>query len=266
MRRAGRRGRWLLSAVNAAIYLYILAPVLIVIAISFSAAAVTTFPPRGFSLKWYGKFLANPDLLASMRLSIILAVETSLIATLVGVLAAFGVVRGRFPGRAGVQAFFLSPLMVPALVTAIALLQFYVRLGIATGAGLVLGHLVITLPYVIRTVSASLANFDMALERAAISLGATELQALRRVTLRVISPGILAGALFAFIVSFENLPVSLLISDPDHISLPVRIFTYMEWVFDPTVAAASGIQVLVVLAVIVLLEKGLGVSRVLELE
>jgi len=133
-----------------------------------------------------------------------------------------------------------------------------------TFLGLVVGHIVVTMPYVIRSVTATLQNYDITVEHAAISLGATPFQAITRITLPSISMGIVAGALFSFILSFENLPVSLFISDPFNITLPVRIFTYIEWVFDPTVAAASTVQIIIVLIVMFILEKLVGVSRFLE--
>jgi putative spermidine/putrescine transport system permease protein len=151
--------------------------------------------------------------------------------------------------------------MIPELVFAISLLQFYIKTGIPSFSGIVIGHIVITLPYVIRSVLASLQNFDISVENAAVSLGATPFQAVTRITLPSISMGIIAGILFSFIISFENVNISLLVSDPFNITLPVRIFTYIEWVFDPTVAAASTVQIIIVLAVMFILEKLFGVSR-----
>lgn len=258
--------RLLFSTVNFLIYAYIIAPVAIVAVISFSSSVSTSFPPPGFSLKWYGKFAGDTEFVGSTQLSFLLAVVTCLLSGILGTLAAFVLDRYRFWGRDFLITLFLSPLMIPQLVFAISLLQFYIKTATPTLLGLVVGHMVVTLPYVIRSVTATLQNFDITVEHAAISLGATPFQAVMRITLPSISMGIVAGALFSFIISFENLPVSLLISDPFNITLPVRIFTYIEWVFDPTVAAASTVQIMIVLGVMLIVEKLVGVSRFLEMK
>lgn len=254
------RIRWL-SIANFLIYAYIIAPVVIVVIIAFSSSMSTHFPPPGFSLKWYQKFAADTDFMGSTRLSFVIALLTCLCSGTLGTITAFVMDRFQFWGRGFLVTFFLSPLMIPELVFAISLLQFYIKTGIPSFSGIVIGHIVITLPYVIRSVLASLQNFDISVENAAVSLGATPFQAVTRITLPSISMGIIAGILFSFIISFENVNISLLVSDPFNITLPVRIFTYIEWVFDPTVAAASTVQIIIVLAVMFILEKLFGVSR-----
>lgn len=258
--------RLLFSTVNFLIYAYIIAPVVIVVVISFSSSVSTSFPPPGISLKWYGKFAGDTEFVSSTQLSFLIGVITCLCSGVLGTIAAFVLDRYRFWGRDFLITLFLSPLMIPQLVFAISLLQFYIKTATPTFLGLVVGHMVVTLPYVIRSVTATLQNFDITVEHAAISLGATPLQAVMRITIPSISMGIVAGALFSFIISFENLPVSLLISDAFNITLPVRIFTYIEWVFDPTVAAASTVQVLIVFGIMLLVEKLVGVSRFIEMK
>lgn len=257
-------GRWL-AAVNLLIYLYILAPVLIVLAIAFSGTESVAFPPRTYSLRWFGKFFGERELMTSLGLSALLAVVSSVASLLLGGLAAFGLVRGEVPGRTAIINTLMSPLMVPALVIGIAFLQFFALLRVPSLPALLVGHTVITLPYVVRTMTASLQSFDLQLEHAAVSLGASRLAAIRKVTLPMLAPSVIAAVLFSFIISFENLPVALFLSDPFTVTLPMRIYTYIEWVFDPTVAAASAIQVVVVIVLVLLVERIVGLSRLIAL-
>jgi putative spermidine/putrescine transport system permease protein len=259
------KARLLFSCVNFLIYAYIIAPVIIIVVISLSSSVSTNFPPPGFSFEWYKKFAGDTEFVGSTRLSFLIAVITCLSSGVLGTIAGFVLDRYRFYGRDFLITLFLSPLMIPQLVFAISLLQFYIKTGTPTFIGLVVGHIVVTLPYMIRSVTATLQNFDITVEHAAISLGATPFEAVMRITLPSISMGIIAGALFSFIISFENLPVSLFVSNAFNITLPVRIFTYIEWVFDPTVAAASTVQIMIVLGVMLILEKLVGVSRFLEM-
>ncbi|MBI2527107.1 MAG: ABC transporter permease [Candidatus Rokubacteria bacterium] len=257
-------GRWL-AALNLLIYLYILAPILIVAAIAFSGTESVAFPPATYSLRWFGKFLGERELMSSLGLSVALALVSSGASLVLGTLAAFGLVRGAMPGRTAVMNALMSPLMVPALVTGISFLQYFALLGVPSLPALFLGHTVITLPYVVRTIAASLENFDIELEHAAVSLGADRLAAIRKVTLPMLANSVAAAVLFSFIVSFENLPVALFLSDPFSVTLPMRIYSYIEWVFDPTVAAASAIQVVVVVVLVLVVERLVGVSRLIAL-
>lgn len=250
-----------LVLVNAAIYLFILAPVLVVVAIAFSGTASIAFPPRSLSLRWFAKFAAAPELLSALGLSVVLAAAAAVISLALGGAAAFGLARGRFPGRGTILSLLMMPLMVPALVVAMALLEYFTALNVAAFPSLLLGHVAITLPYVVRTMVAGLSGIDMLAEQAAVSLGATRLQAIRKVTLPMLANSMIAAVLFSFIVSFENLPLALFLSAPQTVTLPMQIYSYIQWVFDPTVAAASTVQVLVVVALVFLAERFVGLSR-----
>jgi putative spermidine/putrescine transport system permease protein len=155
----------------------------------------------------------------------------------------------------------MTPLMVPALVIAMALLEFFAFMGTPSIFGLLAGHVIITLPYVMRTMVAGLTGADMLAEQAAISLGCTPLQAIRLVTIPMLTNSMVASVLFSFIISFENLPLSLFLSDPDTVTLPMQIYNYIQWVFDPTVAAASTINFLVVVLLVFVAERTIGLSR-----
>jgi len=180
-------GRHVLGAANALIYLYLLAPILIVIPVSFSAAAFVVFPPRGFSLRWYVNFFQSRELTEAFELSLRLAVTVTLTATIAGTLAALALVRYRLPGRELIRTCLMAPVVLPGVVLGIALLIFLNRTPLALSfGGLFAAHLVVTLPYVIRTVSATLEGLDRRVEEAAASLGAPPVTLFRTVTLPLI--------------------------------------------------------------------------------
>jgi putative spermidine/putrescine transport system permease protein len=219
---------------------FLLAPSLIVIPMSFSAADTLTFPPPNWSLRWYETFFTEPEWRSATRNSLIVAVLTTIVATALGTAVSIALVRARFPFRSLVTSIFLTPMVVPEIVTAVAVYGLYVRLRlVGTIPGLVLAHTVLALPFVMINVSAVLQGMDVRLEHAARSLGATPLRTFRLVTLPMIRPGILAGALFAFITSFDELVIALFISGDRAATLPVRIWSGLRFEINPTVAAVS---------------------------
>ena len=257
-----RGGRRLLGATNALIYLYLLAPILIVVPVSFSAAAFVVFPPRGLSFRWYANFLNSRELTEALWLSIRLAVTVTLAATVIGTLAALALTRYRLPGREAIRTFLMAPIVLPGVVLGIALLIFLNRTPLAqTFGGLFGAHLVVALPYVVRTVTATLEGFDRTVEEAAASLGAPPLAAFWTITLPLIKPGVIAGAMFAFITSFDELVVSLFLTGPRLSTLPVQIYNYIEFASDPTIAAISVLLIVFTTAVVLLVERVVGFTR-----
>jgi len=250
-----------LQVVNFLIYAFILAPVIVVVAIAFSGSESMAFPPTSLSLRWFAKFLAQGELLRALWLSLLLAVLSSILALVLGGMAAYALVRGDFRGRALVLNFLMLPLMVPALVIAISFLRYFAALDISSFPALLIGHTIVTLPYVVRTMVAGLGGADMIAEQAAISLGATRFQAVRMITLPMLANSMFAAVLFSFIISFENLPLALFLSDPHTVTLPMQIFSYLQWVFDPTVAAAATVQVVIVVALVFAGERVAGLSK-----
>jgi putative spermidine/putrescine transport system permease protein len=223
-------------------FVVMLLPVVIVVLAGLNAGEYLTFPPQGLSLRWVIAFLASQSLRTSYLLSLTVAFVVMLLSTTLGTMAALFLTRVKFPGRSLMRAYFLAPLMLPGLVLGLALYVFYVvtNLGLArTLPGMVIGHVLVTVPYVIGTVSAALYNFDLALEDAARSLGAGPLRAFRAITLPIISPGILAGSIFAFIVSFGQFDISLFLSTPNITPLPIAIYNSLRYKFEPTAAAAG---------------------------
>jgi putative spermidine/putrescine transport system permease protein len=251
---------------TALVVAFLLAPLVVPVLISFSDTPFVTWPPQGFTLKWYAKILAEPEFTSSFRFSLLLGASATAGALLLGTPAAIGLVRHRFPGRRAVQALLLSPLVFPTLVTGIALL----RLSTSTGAqdslvNLTLGHVLVTLPYVVRTVSASLLLIDPSVEEAARTLGASRLRVFWEVTRPQIMPGLVAGAIFAFVTSFDNYPVSMWLADAVNIPLPLMIFTLTSRFFDPSIAAIAALMILLSVALILLLERITGLQRAMTM-
>jgi putative spermidine/putrescine transport system permease protein len=230
----------MLIAVNMLILLYLVAPVIVVVATAFTTTAYPVFPPQGFTLQWFERFLGMPEFTDAIRRSALLAFSSTLVATVLGTFSALSLARYRFRGREAISAFMLSPILFPTIVFGLALLVFYSRVGLSGSfAGLVIAHSVLTTPFVIRLVMASLAEFDPAVEEASRNLGAGWWRTFLQVTLPLIRPGVLAGAVFAFIISFDELVVTLFLAGPDMTTLPVRIYTYVEFSSDPTISAIS---------------------------
>jgi putative spermidine/putrescine transport system permease protein len=237
-----------LLAVVILVYVFLLAPLIIVVAVSFDPTDAFRFPPDGVSLRWYAAFFASETFLrAFFRVSLVVAAVVSVLATVVGGLAAVGLVRFLDRGRTLVETFFLAPIVVPEILLGAALFLYYSRLRMSTSiAGLVLGHLLLAIPYVVRTVAAGLAGVDRSLEEAAMSLGASRRQAFWKVTVPMIRSSLLSGAIFAFIVSFSDINLALFVSGPDTVTLPVHVFSQIIWQADPTIAAASTLQILLI--------------------
>jgi putative spermidine/putrescine transport system permease protein len=220
-----------------------------------------SFPPQGFTWHWYGVALAKQEFVDSFIYSLVIAVITGAIATVLGGLVAVTLVRFRFRGREALDAFFMSPLVLPTIVIGIGVLQFFSQLGFkATSTVLIAGHVVITTPYAIRLIGASLSGVDPALERAARNLGAAPLRAFTAVTLPLIRPGVVAGAIFAFITSFDNVTISIFLATPRQITLPVRIFNLWDQPLEPWLIAISAMVILFTVALIALIERTIGLS------
>jgi putative spermidine/putrescine transport system permease protein len=241
---------------------FIILPLPLVVISSFSSTSLITFPPDGFSTRWYTGILQRPEYIRSMLLSLRLALVSMVISVTLGTLASLGLVRYRFRGREVVKSLFLSPLMLPAVIVGIALLRFLVVLRmVATFEGILLAHLVLTTAYVIRTVSSNLVGFDLSLEEAARDLGASAFHTFRKITLPLIKPGIIVAAIFAFIVSFDETTVSIFITGGRTITLPVRIFSQLEYGLDPTVTAISSLLIVMTVIVIAVVAKVFGLEK-----
>jgi putative spermidine/putrescine transport system permease protein len=264
-RRSRRPGsRAALVAANSAICLFLLAPIAVVIVASFSDRPYLVFPPRGFSLRWYRQFFESGEFRDALALSVQLGLLTTAISSLLGVLASLALVSLRFRGIEIVRAVFASPLMVPGIVVGIAMLIYFNRIGMGNSfASLLLAHVALTLPYVIRIVSAGLQSFDHSLEEAARGLGASRARALVDVTLPLIKGSLMAAAVFAFIISFDEVVVTLFLAGPKLMTLPVAIYTYIEYTSDPSIAAISTILVVLTVVAVLVIDRTAGFTRFL---
>jgi putative spermidine/putrescine transport system permease protein len=219
-------------------------PIIVVVIVSFSSATYLTFPPPTFGLRWYNAYFASDDWLRSSWLSIWVAACVVVFSTLLGTLAALGIARLPKALRVVASALILSPLIVPVIVVAIGIYYAFARYGlVGTPAGLILAHTCMAVPFVVTSVSTSLAGIDPRLEQAALNLGATPVGAFFQVTLPLIRPGVLAGALFAFITSFDELVVALFISGSGAVTLPRRMWDDLQYQIDPTIAAVSTLTI-----------------------
>lgn len=256
----GKGGFYLLCL---AIFVFLILPVFIIIPISFSSAKYLQFPPKGFSLQWYQEYFSDRVWISATLLSLRVAALTMVLATVLGTMASLALVRGRFRGKGLIHALILSPMIIPVIIVAISVYLFFSRLRlIGTEWGLVLAHTILALPFVVVNVSASLKGFDETLERAAISLGASRFQALRKVTFPLIRPGIISGALFAFITSFDEVVVAIFISGSRAVTLPKQMWDGIRIAINPTISAVASLfivfSILLLLAIEILRRRSTG--------
>lgn len=251
------------------VFVFLLLPVGIVVLAGLNAGNFLTFPPQGFSLRWVRAFLTSSVFIGSFIWSFILAAVAGSISTILGTMTSLVLTRYEFPGRGFLSSLFLSPIMLPGLVIGLALYIYYVSsftIVARTFWGLLIGHVIVTMPYVVRTVSASLYNFDLSLEEAARNLGAGPIQAFFRVTLPIIQPGIMAGSIFAFIMSFGQFDVSLFLSQPAFNPLPLTMYEEMRFRYTPIVAAAGIFAITLVAGSIVITSRLTDLRRFAGLE
>jgi putative spermidine/putrescine transport system permease protein len=233
------------------VLLFLIAPIVVVFPLSFSSGELLTLPTPGFSWRWYEDFFTSSKWLLATRNSFIVGIATAVLATVLGTLCALGIFLGRFRGKALLVAMLSMPMVVPVVVTAIAVYFAFALVGLNnTLAGLVLAHTVLSVPYVLITVLATLSTFDRNLLKAAATLGAPPHVAFRRVVLPLIAPGVATGALFAFATSFDELVVAIFVSSPGQFTLPRQMYAGLREFLSPTIAAAA---VLLILCSLVLL-------------
>lgn len=246
----------------AVLFLYLLAPVILVFPISFSGDEVLRFPPTSWSLRWYEALFDNRDMLRAFWTSLNLAFLVTVLSLVIAVPAAWVIVRLQFRGRDLLFNLFTAPLLLPTIVLGLAILIVFASFGLlATMRGLILAHLVICLPYALRILAVSLATQDRACEEAAQTLGARPLTVFFRVTLPMMMPGIVAASALCFLVSFDEVVITLFLTGPRISTLPVELYDYVYNTADPLVAAASVLLILLTLGVILIVERAMGLGR-----
>jgi putative spermidine/putrescine transport system permease protein len=266
-RRWGRVGLLAAAAIG---YAVILTPLVFVCWLSFFSNEIVSFPPQGYTLRWFAHIFDQNNFVSGFLTSLQVGVAAMIGGLLLGVPASLVLARQRFVGREALNTLLVLPLVVPGIVAGTAIYVFQIEIEIATGlpllgslAGLVFAHIMITIPWTVRLVTASLAGFDRSIEEAALNLGATPLTAFVKVTLPVIKPGIVAAALFSFIISFGNLEMTLFLVAPGQTTLPIAILQYLQWRIDPTIAAVSLLQILLIGAGMLLTDRYVKLTRVL---
>lgn len=251
-----------LSLYAALALLFLQIPVIVVVLASLTTTSYLTVPPEGLSLRWYTDVLSDDTYLGAAFFSLLLAVCATVFSLILGTAAAYALVRRNVPGAEAISSALMAPLVFPAVVIAVALLQFYTLIGVrGSFLSLALAHTLITVPYIVRSLLASLGGTDPALEDAACTLGASRFTAFRLITLPLIRPGLVAGAIFSFIVSFDNVPVSIFLVSVRQTTLPVKIFSSVEHGIDPGIAAISTLLIMATGLFLVIAERWVGFHR-----
>ncbi len=261
------RFHWIIWLGAAAALVVLLLPVVIVVMAGLTAGEYLTFPPQGLSLRWVVDFLKSPTFFPAYLFSLELAVITMAISSVMGTMAAVYLIRSKSKSVAAMRGLFMSPIVLPGLVLGLALYVFYVatNIGLArTFGGLLVGHVLVTSPFVLATVSASLVGFDVSLEEAARSLGAGPFQAFRLITLKILEPAVAAGAIFAFIISFGQFDLSLYLGTPNLTGLPYAMYISLRYKFEPTAAAAGIFAIALVVVSMVLSSRLVNLTRLVS--
>ena len=241
-----RSGLVLLAVV---VGLYLLSPILVIVPMSFSESTFLAFPPQGFTLQWYERLITDYSWIEAAVNSVSIALLSAACSVVLGTLAALAIVRGKVPFRGAIMAILLSPLIVPFVIVGLAVYITFLGLGLTeTTLGFVLVHTSLGVPYVMINVMASLTSVDRRLEMAAMNLGAGPIETFFRITLPLILPGVLAGALFAFITSWDEVVVAIFLAGPDLTTLPVKMWAGIRVQIDPTITAVSTVSLFIVLA------------------
>jgi putative spermidine/putrescine transport system permease protein len=251
--------------VSYAALAYLALPLVVLLGSSVTATSYLAFPPRGVTLAWYGKMLDDPTYLSAFATSSLLAAVATLAAVLLAVPAALAIARYRFPGRRLVSETLMSPLILPHVVLGTALLQYGTMIGLTRSFGaLLVGHVVIIMPFVLRAVLPQLTEEQRSLEEASADLGAGPLATFFLVTLPQIRSGLASGAMFAFISSWINVELSIFNTTAELTTIPVKLFNYVQYSVDPIIAAVSSITILVAAAAIIILDLTLGLEVLAE--
>lgn len=260
--------RWTRSIPMALLHLYVvlffafmLLPIVVVIIVGFSSTDYIVFPIEGFSLKWFWRVYEYKPFLNSFVVTFEVAIASTAAAIVIGVPAALGLARSSHPAAALVMTMLLSPLSMPAIILGFALLFYLSMLGFGVSLlSLIIAHTVVAVPYIVRTVAALYRSLAPSLEEAALILGASRWQTFHHVTLPLIAPGISAGALFAMLLSIDNLPLSYFFGSPGTSTLPVVMLSYIENQFDPAIAAVSTVQLAIAVVTLAIIQRFYGLS------
>lgn len=256
------RTSWPLKIAVLLLFAFLLVPVLVVIPLSFSGENTLRFPPTSWSLRWYGAIFENQRIMQGFRISTMLATLVTLLTLLITLPAAYVIVRLRTRGSEFLYNVFTAPLLLPTIVLGLAILIIFAPLGLlGTFKGIALGHLVLTVPYGIRVTATALAGLAVPVEEAAATLGARPLVVFRRITLPLIAPGLLSAAALSFLVSFDELVITLFLAGPRVSTLPFEMFRHVETRSDPLIAAIAVLMIGVTLTAVMIVHRTVGLSK-----
>lgn len=237
------------------VFVFLVAPIIVIIPISVSSSSLLNYPLPGLSWKWFEVIFTPYPWMLSLENSVIIASATTVLATILGTLAAYGLTSVEFRLKPLLMALLLSPMMVPLVITALAAYFLFARVGLAgTFTGMILAHTVLAVPFVVITVTATLQGFDRNMVRAAQSLGARPLTAFFSVTLPLIMPGVISGAIFAFVTSFDEIVVALFIASPAQFTLPRQLFSGLRDNLDPSIVAIATVLIVISVALMAVVE------------
>lgn len=262
---AGRLERiwhWFYLIFCGLVFFFLIAPIIVIIPLSFNAQPyftftreMLTFNPEGYSLRWYEDFFTSESWLRSIRNSFVIAIAATIVATVLGTIAALGLARSYLPYRAALMGLLISPMIVPLIISAAGMYFFYSSIGLSqTFLGVILAHAALGTPFVVITVTATLVGFDYSLVKAAQSLGATPTYAFFKVIMPLITPGVISGALFAFITSFDEVVVVLFLAGVEQRTIPREMWSGIREHISPTILAVATILVMISVALLVTLE------------
>jgi putative spermidine/putrescine transport system permease protein len=258
-------GRFSFGALITVLYIFLLAPLLIVVVASFSPDKSNTYALSQASLRWYQEFFESDTFVGAFNFSIMLALTASLIATAIGFVTAYGIVRFLGTRREFGQSIAMLPMMVPHILISLSLLLLLTQLPIPELSALVIGHVLICLPFTIAGIIASLEGVDSDLEAAAYTLGAPRWRVLTEVTLPLVAPGVLSALIFAFIISFGDVYIALFLSGPGMTTLPIEIFSYIQWESSPVISAITTVQIVMIVLFGLVIERLVGLRKAMRL-
>ena len=252
-----------LFLITILVYFFLVGPLLVIVAASFSDTTYLKFPGEGFTLRWYEQIMQIKSFKAATKYSLVIAFISTLFALILGLPAAYALNRYRFKGKAVIQNLFLSPVLIPVIVLGFVMLRYVVNLfRLPALPSLLIGHTILGIPYVMRVVTSSLANFDFSIEEAARILGAGQMYTFFRILLPNIKSGIVSACIMAIINSFNNVSLSAFLTSAGVTVLPIEMMSYVEYHFDPTIAALASLLMGVTLLVMLVIEKTLGLKSV----
>ena len=259
-----QKNGWLGLTFHTLFILFILAPLVVVVAVSFTPEGYISLPVNGLSLRWFEAILDQSQFIDAFVMSAWLALVSASVSVALAVPAALALARYRFPGRGMLTAFFLSPLMIPHVVMGIAFLRFFNMAGMSGSFGwLSMSHVIIVFPYALRLTLASVIGLNRDAEFAAMSLGAGPATVFRRIVLPLIVPGVAGGWMLAFIQSFDEVTMTVFVATPGTTTLPVAMYSYISQSIDPLVASVSTVLIVVTVAVMLMMDRLVGLDRVL---